>query len=101
MKDILKQVAEWFTPATLAGFGGLARSIVGRQKNEPYNWKIGLGEIIIAMFAGITVHLMLTEMNIPESCKSAAVAMAGYSAREILNILRAIAIKRLKKETKE
>lgn len=98
MKDLGVKLLELLPSILLATFGGLARTLVGKQRHEKYNWKIGLTEIIIAAFAGVMIHFLLSTFSIPDGCKSAAVGIAGYSAREILNLLRGAFIKKLKKE---
>ncbi len=101
MKDLCGKIFELLPPVLLAVFGGFTRTLVGKQRNESYNWRVGLTEMSIAAFAGVVIHLLLSEFKMPESCKSAAVAIAGYSAREILNLLRGFLIKKIKKEFKE
>lgn len=98
MKEFERKLIEFCFPILLAIFGGFTRTLVGKQRKEPYNWRIGLSEMTIAAFAGIVIHLIMSELNIAECYKSAAVAIAGYSAREILNLLRGFLIKKLKKE---
>lgn len=99
MKDVGVKILELLPSILLAVFGGFTRTLVGKQRNEAYNFRIGLSEMTIAAFAGVTIHLVLSEFNMPESYKSAAVGLAGYSAREILSLLRGFLIKKIKKET--
>lgn len=99
MKELCAKCLELLPSVLLAVFGGFTRTLVGKQRNEAYNWRIGLSEMIIAAFAGVTIHLVLSEFNMSESYKSAAVGLAGYSGREILNLLRGFLIKKITKET--
>ena len=97
MKEFLNKALELFPIIGLAAFGGLTRTIVGKPKDEPYNWKIGLSEIIIAIFSGLLIHWVTLEMGISENYRTAAIALAGYSARSVMAILNAVFITFVKK----
>ena len=89
---VLDHVVELLPVAALAAFGGLTRTIYGKPKDEPYNWRIGLSEIIIAIFSGLLIHWVTLEMGLAENLRTAAIALAGYSARSVMAILNAIFI---------
>ena len=71
-----------------AAFGGFTRTIVGKKRNEKYSYNVALGEVIIAIFAGYLLHFIMSPHNICSGYKIAAIGLAGFSARELLNILR-------------
>lgn len=77
-----------------AAFGGLTRTIVGKKRNEKYSYNVALGEVIIAIFAGYLIHFIMSPHNICSGYKIAAIGLAGFSARELLNILRMGFLKR-------
>lgn len=93
MKTLLKDL---FTVIALAGFGGFIRTLVGKQHGEPYNIKLGITEILIAIFAGLLVHWICQEYVISDNLRTAAIALAGYSARGIMAILDTAIIQRCK-----
>lgn len=93
MKTLLKDIC---TVIALAGFGGFIRTLVGKQHGEPYNIKIGVTEILIAIFAGLLVHWLCQEYVISDNLRTAAIALAGYSARGIMAILETAVIQRCK-----
>ena len=95
MKDIVKMGMEILPAVSLAVFGGLTRTLVGKNLKERYNWRIGITEMVIAGFAGVVLHLLMSEYNISEGYKSAAIALSGYSAREVLGLLRTGLLKKI------
>ena len=66
---------------------GLVRTLVGKERGERYNWRIGATEMIIAVFAGLLVHWACTELGYSANIEAIAVSLAGYSARCVLTIL--------------
>ena len=80
----------------LGGFGGFIRTLVGKKRGEPYNLRIGMAEILIAVFAGLLVHWLCREYVQYDNLRTAAIALAGYSARGIMAILDAAVISRCK-----
>jgi fluoride ion exporter CrcB/FEX len=71
-----------------AAFGGFTRTIVGKKCNEKYSFKVALGEVVIAIFAGYLLHFIMSPHDICSGYKIAAIGLAGFSARELLNMLR-------------
>lgn len=90
MKDFLSKATELLPVIGLAAFGGITRTFYGKDRNEPYNWRIAIPEIIIAIFSGLLIHWITLEMGLSENLRTAAIALAGYSARSVMLILNAI-----------
>lgn len=93
MKMLVKDL---FGVVILAGFGGFVRTLTGKNHGEPYNLKIGITEILIAIFAGMLVHWLCREYVVSDNLRTAAIALAGYSARGIMAILDTAIIQRCK-----
>ena len=89
-------VKDLFGVVILAGFGGFVRTLTGKNHGEPYNLKIGITEILIAIFAGMLVHWLCREYVVSDNLRTAAIALAGYSARGIMAILDTAIIQRCK-----
>ena len=92
MKTILVRISELLPIVGLAAFGGITRTLYGKAKGEPYNWKIAIPEIIIAMFSGLLIHWLTLEMGLSENLRTVAIALAGYCARSVMAILNAVFI---------
>jgi len=97
MKDLWHNLVELVPVLAVAMFGGITRTIAGKARGEAYSFKIAIPEIIIAVFAGLLVHWITSEMQISEGYRTAAIALAGYSSRAILAILNAVFIDLVKK----
>ena len=97
MKDLFEKALELIPVIGLAAFGGLTRTLTGKPKDEPYNWKIAISEIIIAIFSGLLIHWATLELGLSENMRTAAIALAGYSARSVMAILNAVFINFVKK----
>lgn len=95
MRTCIDKAFELFAPVLLAAFGGYVRSLT-RSSKEPFKLRLALAEMTVAIFAGIIVHFVLSEFTIADGLKSASVALAGYSAREVLTILKATFLKKIK-----
>lgn len=97
MKDLWHNLVELVPVLAVAMFGGITRTIAGKTRGEAYSLKIAIPEIVIAVFAGLLVHWLTSEMQIAEGYRTAAIALAGYSSRAILAILNAVFIDIVKK----
>lgn len=93
MKMLIKEL---FGVVVLAGFGGFIRTLTGKRRDEKYNLRIGITEILIAIFAGLLVHWLCREYLGSDNLRTAAIALAGYSARGIMSILDTAIIQRCK-----
>ena len=78
MKQLIRDLAG---VACIAGFGGFIRTLVGKARHEPYNLKTGVTEVLIAVFAGFLAHWLGQEYIASDNLRTAAIALAGYSAR--------------------
>ncbi|HBJ94943.1 MAG: phage holin family protein [Victivallales bacterium] len=100
MKTLLERIADLLPVLTLGALGGISRAIMSRKKDEPITlWGV-LQEIIVAIFAGIVVHLLLSETGLWESVRTASVALAGYSSRSVLALLQTCFLANVKNITK-
>lgn len=97
MKNTLIRIAELLPVVALAAFGGITRTIYGKAKGDHYSWSIAIPEIIIAIFSGLLIHWVTLEMGLSENLRSAAVALAGYSARSVVAICNTIFVTFVKK----
>lgn len=92
MKNFIENLLELIPVLGVAMLGGVTRTVAGKTRGEPYSLKIAIPEIIIAVFAGLLVHWITSEMKISEGYRTAAIALAGYSSRSILAICNAVFI---------
>ena len=92
MKNLLENLYELIPVLIVAMFGGVTRTIAGKARGEPYSLKIAIPEIIIAIFAGLLIHWITSEMQISEGYRTAAIALAGYSSRSIIAICNVVFI---------
>lgn len=97
MKQFIHNMIELLPVLAVAMFGGVTRTIAGKARGEPYSLKIAIPEIVIAIFAGLLVHWITSEIQISEGYRTAAIALAGYSSRSILAICNAVFIDLVKR----
>lgn len=83
MRDISNLIEAIAAPATLAMMGGLARSC----RYGVGSWRQFVGSVIVSGFTGVVVHLLLQDMDISASLKSAIVATSGYSGGAIIDAI--------------
>ena len=84
----------------LGGFGGFIRTLAGRRRGEPYRWRVGVTEVLIAIFAGLVVHWVCCEYVQSDNIRTASVALAGYSARSIMTLFEAAFVDKMKSAAK-
>ena len=97
MKNIWLKIVELLPVAALAAFGGITRTVYGKHRGDKYSWSIAIPEIVIAIFSGLLIHWLTMEMGLSENLRSAAVALAGYSARSVVAICNTIFVTFVKK----
>lgn len=85
----------------LGAFGGFTRTVAGKKRDEPYSIRIAIQEIVIAIFCGLLIHWSMADFDISQNIKTAAVALAGYSSRCVLDILHSVFLNKLKKIVKD
>ena len=100
MKHLFDGLRDLLPVLLLGAFGGIARTIASKKRSEPLSWWLLAQEIVLAVFAGIVIHLLLSETTLWESVKTASVALAGYSSRSVLALLHTAFIKHTKEITK-
>lgn len=92
-------IKPWMS-ALFAAFGGFISMIAGKPKEAKYSLLIAIPEVIIAIFAGLLMHYICIEMQMSDNVAIIFVAIAGYSARIVLEIFNAAAVRWLKDAVK-
>lgn len=64
-------------------FGGAARAVISPKEGRTFGSLAG--SMIVAAFAGILVHKLLSGANCPEEYKAAGVGVAGLLADDLLS----------------
>lgn len=96
MRQAAFELLELLPVLALAAFGGLARTFAGKPRNEPYSLGIAIPEIVIAVFAGFLIHCLALEFALSDNLRTAAIALAGYSARSVVAIIQTLFLNRVK-----
>ena len=86
---------QWLAPLLPAILGGVAHGV--NCKLEEFSWWWFLVGLVMAVFVGQCVHCIVSEMTIADGWKTTAVAVSGYSAGEILTMLKGRVFSLLKK----
>ena len=84
------KIVELLPALLLAAFGGFAGTLANRKEGEHLTMKKLITELVIAVFSGLLTYYLLQEYGVSENLRTAAVALAGYSARGVLAIVNAI-----------
>ena len=100
MRHIFDKLLELLPVGGLAAFGGLTRTLAGKARGEPYLLRVAIPEILIAVFSGLLIHWLTLETGMSDNLRTAAIALAGYSARSVIAILNAVFLNLIKKNTK-
>ncbi len=96
MKHFLETLLELLPVAALAAFGGVTRTLAGKARGEPYKLNIAIPEIVIAIFSGLLIHWLTLETGMGDNIRTAAIALAGYSARSVIAVVNVFLIQKLK-----
>lgn len=91
------KIVELLPALLLAAFGGFAGTLANRREGEHLTMKKLITELVIAVFSGLLTYYLLQEYGVSENLRTAAVALAGYSARGVLAIVNAIWLHELKR----
>ena len=83
MTDFKAFTEAFVLPMLLAIFGGLARM----AHFGVTSWKQFLSAIILSAFTGVLVALLMQDLTLSESVKSAIIAISGYSGGIILDAM--------------
>jgi hypothetical protein len=70
------------------GLALLGSAAVTAASDKPINLKIVLASFLGAAFVGMIMHLLLYDVDLPESLKGAAVGMSGASSYACLEVMR-------------
>ncbi len=100
MKYAIEKMLELLPVAALAAFGGVTRTLAGKARGEPYRLRIAVPEIVIAVFSGLLIHWLTLGTGIGENIRTAAIALAGYSARSVIAVVNTFFIRKLKGQEK-
>lgn len=95
-----EKLSELLPVILLGAFGGFTRTIAGKERGTSYSWRIAIPEILIAIFCGLMIHWILLEYDIGDNIRTAAIALAGYCARTVLDILQGCFLARIKTITR-
>ena len=101
MRHIFDKLLELLPVIGLAAFGGMTRTLAGKSRGEPYRLRIAIPEIVIAVFSGLLIHWLTLETGMSDNIRTAAIALAGYSARSVIAVLNAVFLNLIKKNTKD
>ena len=93
---LCEKLLELLPVILLGGFGGFTRTISGKNQESAYSFRIALPEILIAIFCGLLIHWILLEYNISDNIRTAAIALAGYCARTVLEFLQGFVLAKIK-----
>lgn len=99
MKQIGLKLLELLPVVGLAAFGGFARTIAGKARGEAYSLRIAIPEVVLAVFSGLLIHWLTLEIAMSDNLRTAAIALAGYSARSVIALLNAVFLHLTKKQT--
>ena len=88
------------TPAMVtATFGSIAHALL--EHKDEWSWKeFGIG-IFVAAFVGWLLSRALETTGFPESMKSAAIAIGGYSSKDVIRLVSLAYTKKLEKILKK
>ena len=99
MKYLYLKLLELLPVIGLAAFGGVTRTVAGKARGEAYSLRIAIPEIIIAVFSGLLIHWLTLDAAMSENLRTAAIALAGYSARSFIAIINSLFLNLIKKYT--
>lgn len=90
MKTLIVNYLDYALAALLAGLGGAIRLMYRRGK-RPTLLRVA-AEIAIAGFAGTLVNALMIEFDAGSGLKIVTVSIAGYAAREVIELARTAAV---------
>ena len=96
MKDTILQSV---VPAAVGALGGLVRMMCARRDGQKCSLWLVVIEMVIAAFAGFLVNAIMTEIGASPNWRTVTVAIAGFSSREVLELLCRTVLATLKKVT--
>jgi hypothetical protein len=99
VKSLSLKLLELLPVVGLAAFGGVTRTVAGKARGEAYSFRIAIPEIIIAVFSGLLIHWLTLDAAMSDNLRTAAIALAGYSARSVIAIINSLFLNLIKKHT--
>lgn len=97
MKQLGFKLLELLPVVGLAAFGGVTRTVAGKARGEAYSLRIAIPEVVLAVFSGLLTHWLTLDTAMSDNLRTAAIALAGYSARSVIAILNAIFLNLIRK----
>ena len=94
MKDLLEQ--SWL-PALLGAVGGLMRMMCARREGQKCSFTLVIIEMVVAAFTGFLVDAIMVEMGASPNWRVVTISIAGFSSREVLEVLCRTVLAALKK----
>ena len=88
MKGLITNCVDALIAIILAGIGGLIRVLANHKHGEksPSFGRVFI-EILIAGFSGLLVETLLHKWNVDSDTKIVVVAISGYAAREVIEVM--------------
>jgi len=99
VKSLSLKLLELLPVVGLAAFGGVTRTVAGKARGEAYSFRIAIPEIVIAVFSGLLIHWLTLDAAMSDNLRTAAIALAGYSARSVIAIINSLFLNLIKKHT--
>ncbi len=98
--ESLKTLIGIILPAAVMAMVGSFVRYVRLHRSEPFSWGEFVGGMITAGFAGVVVQCFCRGIGLNAWLTSAVVAMAGYSAGQILDYGQELLLKWLERKAK-
>ena len=100
MKDsMVTSVVESMPAVTIALFGSLVALFAPPEKK--FSFKMFLGGLLAAAFVGLIINVGLVAYDVNEHIRIISVALGGYSARDVLELVSKKFLDKVKKELDE
>lgn len=90
----LDDLARLIPVILLAAFGGAVACL--NRPGHKFSWWFLLVGIFTAGFVGLVVHCLLVSAPLAPGLKSAAIAISGYAANDVLLLLKQNFLEKLK-----
>ncbi|SMG29144.1 phage holin family protein [Dethiosulfovibrio salsuginis] len=98
--DSLHQYLAVLLPPTLMAMAGSLVRFIRLHRSEPFSWGEFLSGMIVAGFVGLVMACFCRGLRLSPWTSSAIIAMAGYSAGQILDYGQELLLKWLERKAK-
>ena len=98
--DSLRQCMALLMPPALIGMSGSFVRYVRLHRDEPFSWGEFLSGMVVSSFVGMVMACLCRGLNLSPWITSAVIAMAGYSAGQILDYGQELLLKWLERKAK-